>query len=135
MCRIKNEKGIQSATIKPNAFVRNSPLNIENMVNLIIFKEWKTNHMEIYNFFNRICKSKLGVTKSALTQRRKNLNPQILIEMNKMLGQAIYKEEKIKIIENTKLIPVGIGDFVFEIPNTKKMKEIFGHSKATEKNK
>lgn len=91
--------------------------------------------MEIYNFFNRICKSKLGVTKSALTQRRKNLNPQILIEMNKMLGQAIYKEEKIKIIENTKLIPVGIGDFVFEIPNTKKMKEIFGHSKATEKNK
>ena len=46
MCRIKNvlnyvknEKWIQSATIKPNAFVRNSPLNIENMVNLIIFKE------------------------------------------------------------------------------------------------
>lgn len=40
-----------------------------------------------------------------------------------------------KTIENTKLIPVGIDDLVFEIPNTKKMKEIFGHSKATEKNK
>ena len=50
-----------------------------------------------------------------------------------MLAQAIYKEEKIKTIENAKLIPVGIDGSVFEIPNTKKMKEIFGHSKGTEK--
>ena len=130
---VKSEKGIQIARMKPNVFVRNSPLNIENMVNLIIFKEGKTNQMEIHNFFNRIGKPELGVTKSALTQQRKNLNPQVFIEMNRMLAQAIYKEEKIKTIENTKLIPVGIDGSIFEIPNTKKMKEIFGHSKGTEK--
>lgn len=81
--------------------------------------------MEIHNFFNRIGKPELGVTKSALTQQRKNLNPQVFIAMNKMLVQAIYKEEKIKAIENTKLIPVGIESSVFEIPNTKKMKEVY----------
>ena len=81
--------------------------------------------MEIHNFFNRIGKPELGVTKSALTQQRKNLNPQVFIEMNKMLVQAIYKKEKIKAIENTKLIPVGIESSVFEIPNTKKMKEVY----------
>lgn len=130
---VKTKNGTEIARIRPNTFVRKSPLNIENLVNLIIFKEGKTNQMEIHNFFNRIGKPELGVTKSALTQQRKNLNPQIFIEMNQMLSQAIYKEEKIKTIEKTNLIPVGIDGSVFEIPNIKKIKEIYGHSKGTEK--
>lgn len=131
---VKSENGMKVARMKPNVFVRKSPLSVENLVNLLIFKEGKTNQMEIHNFFNRIGKPELVVTKSALTQQRKNLNPQIFIEMNKMLVQSIYKEEKIKTIENTELIPVGIDGSVFEIPNIKKMKELFGHSKGTEKN-
>lgn len=43
---VKSEKGKQIARMKPNVFVRNSPLNIENMVKLMIFKgekqiKWK----------------------------------------------------------------------------------------------
>jgi len=130
---IKTESGINIARMKPNTFVRNSPLNIQNLINLLVFKEGKTNQMEIHNFFNRIGKPELTVTKSALTEQRKNLNPQIFIEMNKRLSKAIYSEEKIKTILGTSLIPVGIDGTVLEIPNTKLSKEVFGRSKGTEK--
>lgn len=104
----KQKDALKLARYNETDFTRKSPLNIENLSKLLIFREGKTNQMEIYNFFNRIQKPELCVTKSALTEQRKKLNPELFIYMNQMLSNDIYAEEKIKTIEETNLIPVGI---------------------------
>lgn len=124
-------EGLNIARKFPNAFIRKSPLNLKNLVKFLIFKEGKTNQMELYNFFDRIGKSDLVVTKSALSEQRKKLNYEIFIKLNELLLKAGYKQ-KIKTLEGTNLIPVGIDGSVFEVPNIKKVKETFGHSQGTE---
>lgn len=127
----KQKEALKLARFNETDFTRKSPLNIDNLSKLLIFKEGKTNQMEIYNFFNRIQKPELCVTKSALTEQRKKLNPELFIYMNQMLANDIYAEEKIKTIEETNLIPVGIDGSVFEIPNKPKLKDEFGYVKCS----
>lgn len=129
---LKSEEGKALARRYPNAFVRDSPLNLENLVNLLLFREGKTNQMEIYNFFNRIEKPELVVTKSALSEQRKKLNYEIFIKLNELFVIKAYSN-KVDTIEEIELIPVGIDGSVFELPNIIGVKEIFGHSKGTEK--
>ncbi len=125
------KEALKIARFKETDFIRKSPLNLNNLSKLLIFKEGKTNQMEIYNFFNRIQKPELCVTKAALTEQRKKLNPELFIYMNQMLANDIYVEEKIKTIEETSLIPVGIDGSIFEIPNKPKLKEEFGYAKGS----
>lgn len=127
----KQKEVLKIARFNETDFTRESPLNINNLSRLLIFKEGKTNQMEIYNFFNRIQKPELCVTKAALTEQRKKLNPELFIYMNQMLANDIYIEEKIKTIEDTNLIPIGIDGSVFEIPNKPKLKEEYGYAKGS----
>lgn len=128
---VKTDKGKNIARKSKNAFTRNSPLKLENIINLLLFKEGRSNQMEIYNFFDKIGKPELSVTKSALSEQRKKLNYEIFIKMNELLIEEIYKEET-KTLDGIGLIPVGIDGSVFEVPNTIHVKETFGHSKGTE---
>ena len=127
----EKDEALEIARYKDTDFTRDSPLNLNNLSNLLILKEGKTNQVELYNFFNRIGKPEICVTKSALTEQRKKLNPQIFIHMNQMLANDIYKEEEIKTISETGLIPIGIDGSVFEVPNTKELREEFGVSKGS----
>lgn len=127
------KEALIKARYKDSDFTRESPLNLNNLSKLLIFKEGKTNQMELYNFFNRINKPEICVTKAALTEQRKKLNPEIFIYMNQMLANDIYIEEKIKTIEGTNLIPIGIDGSVFEIPNKPKLKEEFGYAEGSNK--
>lgn len=129
-----NEKeALEIARYKESDFTRNSPLNLNNLTKLLIFREGKTNQMELYNYFTKINKPEVVITKAALTEQRKKLNPELFIYMNQMLANDIYKEEKIKRIEKTKLIPIGIDGSTFEIPNKPKLKEEFGYARGSEK--
>ena len=122
-----SKEALKIARNKESDFTRTSPLNVSNLSKLLIFREGKTNQMELYNFFSKIRKPEICVTKSALTEQRKKLNPELFIYMNQMLANDIYKEEKIKTIEGTNLIPVGIDGSIFEIPNKSNLKEEFGY--------
>lgn len=127
----KQKEALKIARFNETDFTRESPLNLNNLSKLLIFKEGKTNQMEIYNFFNRIHKPELCVTKAALTEQRKKINPKLFIYMNQMLANDIYAEEKIKTIEETNLIPIGIDGSIFEIPNKPKLKDEFGYAKGS----
>ena len=129
-----NEKeALEIARNKAKDFTRESPLSLNNLSKLLIFREGKTNQMELYNFFNKIQKPDICVTKAALSEQRKKLNPELFIYMNQMLANKIYEEEKIKTIEGTKLIPVGIDGSIFELPNKEKTKEEFGYAEGSNK--
>ncbi len=129
----ETKEALEKARNNKNDFTRKSPLNLPNLSKLLIFKEGKTNQMELYNFFNNIKKPELSVTKSALTEQRKKLNPELFVYMNQMLANDIYKEEKIETIDGTNLIPVGIDGSIFEIPNKANLKEEYGCAKGSNK--
>lgn len=87
-----NEKeALEIARYKESDFTRNSPLNLNNLTKLLIFREGKTNQMELYNYFTKINKPEVVITKAALTEQRKKLNPELFIYMNQMLANDIYK--------------------------------------------
>lgn len=125
------KEALERARYKESDFTRKSPLSLSNLSKLLIFKEGKTNQMEIYNFFNKISKPEICVTKAALTEQRKKLNPELFIYMNQMLANDIYEEEKIKTLEGTELIPIGVDGSVFEIPNKPRLKEEFGYAEGS----
>lgn len=130
---LESKEALKIGRFREKDFTRNSPLNMENLTKLIIFKEGKTNQMEIHNFFKRIKKPEISVTKAALTEQRKKLNPELFKYMNQMLANAIYREEEIKRIEGTELIAVGIDGSVVEIPNKEKLKEELGYAEGGKK--
>ncbi len=124
---IKTEKALEIGRYKAKDFTRKSPLNFENLCNFLIFREGKTNQMEIYNFFNKIGKSDLAVTKSALTQQREKLNPKIFEYMNSEYVKKIYDQINIKTIPGTNFIPCGIDGSVIETPNTETTRNEMGY--------
>lgn len=124
---LKTKQALTIGRHSEKDFTRKSPLGFENLCNLLIFREGKTNQMEIYNFFNKLGKADLAVTKSALTQQREKLNPEIFKYMNLEYVKKMYEEIKIKTIDGTELIPCGIDGSVLEVPNTKTVQENIGY--------
>ena len=124
---VKTKEALEIGRYNKKDFTRKSPLGFENLCNLLIFREGKTNQMEIYNFFNKIGRCDLAVTKSALTQQREKLNPEIFEYMNSEYVKKIYSQVKIKTILGTDFIPCGIDGSVIEIPNTETIRNEMGY--------
>ena len=124
---LSTRKALEIGRFNKKNFIRKSPLNFENLSNFLIFREGKTNQMDLYNFFNKKENNEISVTKSALTEQRKKLNPEIFEYMNQEYVKSRYDEVAVKTISGTNLIAAGIDGSVFEIPNKEELKNSLGY--------
>jgi hypothetical protein len=104
------------------AFIRDSPLNLENSIMLHLNKHGLTNHMELRNYFNKI--NGFSVTKQAFSKSREKLDPNVFKILNKHLLSQFYDSDEVKTIKDN-LILSGDGS-KNTLPYHKSLIPIFG---------
>ena len=121
---LKSKKTQDLYKTKENAFIRKSKLMFLDLCLLFLFKKGLTNSMELNNYFF-LNKLEEAASKQAFSTKRQLLNPDVFIEANNEYVKSVYKRDDIKLFKNKYLV-LAIDGVVGEIPNTAKLREIFG---------
>ena len=109
----------------PKAFTRERNLGLNKTVYFILNKRGQTLEMEIDNFKQSMGNEWEKVTKSAICQRRKDINPEIFKDLNRDYIINTYKnQEDYKTYKG--YIVFAIDGMDIEIPNVKKAIEVYG---------
>lgn len=120
LCRIEGK----------NTFTRNRKITFTDILLMTYNKQAKTTAMEIRNYEkNMKGKDKVDYTNEAYLKQRRNLNPNVFKEANKLYLNNFYTEDKTNIIKNKKYLVMAIDGSKIEIPNTPQNREFFGKTK------
>lgn len=111
--------------INPNAFSRNRKLGFVKIILLILNTLRRTLQTELDNFIKRIEKSDELYTKQSFCESRQKLKAKAFIILNDRFIKTYYSEEHKKIKE---YLILAIDGSDFEIPNEKKLVEIYGYA-------
>ena len=113
-----------------NTFTRNRKITFTDILLMTYNKQAKTTSMEIRNYEKDMKgKNKVDYTNEAYLKQRRNLNPNVFKEANKLYLNNFYNEDKENIIKNKKYIVMAIDGSKIEIPNTPQNREYFGKTK------
>lgn len=114
--------------LKPEYFSRESKMGFKETMLFILNMEKKTIQLELNNFFDKILKRDDTISKQAYLEARQKIDPKAFIELNDVITNTIYNEcEDIELWNGFRLS--GIDGSVFEIPDTKALREEFGSVK------
>lgn len=92
-------------------------------------KQAKTTSIEIRNYEkNMKGKENVEYTNEAYLKQRRNLNPEVFKEGNKIYLQDFYKSENV--IYNKNYLVMAIDGSEFEVPNTPQNRDFFGIQKT-----
>ena len=103
------------------SFTRNRKMPFEDLTRFILAKKGKTTTMELNNYFKEIEKRENTVSKQAFSKQRRNLNPEVFVELNKDYVRRIYEQAEIKKYKG--YLVTAIDGSSIEIPNTKELQE------------
>jgi hypothetical protein len=103
------------------SFTRNRKMPFEDLTRFILAKKGKTTTMELNNYFKEIEKRENTVSKQAFSKQRRNLNPEVFVELNKDYIRRIYEQAEIKKYKG--YLVTAIDGSSIEIPNTKELQE------------
>ena len=114
--------------LKPKYFSRESKMGFKETMLFILNMEKKTIQLELNNFFDKILKRDDTISKQAYLEARQKIDPKAFIELNDVITNNIYNEcEDIELWNGFRLS--GIDGSIFEIPDTKALREEFGSVK------
>ena len=117
-----NTEGIKNiGKLNNKSFTRNRKMPFNEFIRFILMKKGKTTTMELNNYFKEIHKKENTVTKQSFSKQRKNLNPQVFVELNKNYVTRFYGEAEVKKFKNH--IITAIDGSHIEIPNTEEIRE------------
>lgn len=114
--------------LKPEYFSRESKMGFKETMLFILNMEKKSIQIELNNFFDKILKRDDTISKQAYLEARQKIDPKAFIELNNAITNNIYNEcEDIELWNGFRLS--GIDGSIFEIPDTKALREEFGYIK------
>lgn len=116
---------------KQTAFSREGSQNMsfEDMAMFVLSNTGKTLSLEILKFFNETGNVSGTITKQALSKQRKNIKSLLFEDLNQNYINEIYKFRR-ETYNGYHLI--AVDGSTAEIPNTKKLREIYGEAKASQ---
>lgn len=119
LCRLENK----------NSFSRNRKITFSDILLMTYNKQAKTTSIEIRNYEkNMKGKENVEYTNEAYLKQRRNLNPEVFKEGNKVYLQDFYKSENV--IYDKDYLVMAIDGSKFEVPNTPQNREFFGIQKT-----
>ncbi len=119
LCRLENK----------NNFSRNRKITFSDILLMTYNKQAKTTSIEIRNYEkNMKGKETMEYTNEAYLKQRRNLNPEVFKEGNKIYLQDFY--ESTNVIYNKDYLVMAIDGSKFEVPNTPQNRDFFGIQKT-----
>ena len=124
---IKNKSKINiDYKITENSFTRNRKMNFEDFIWYLTLQKGRTTSMELDEYLK--CKNdtyKISISKQAFSKQRLNLKPQIFIDLYKDYLKDFYINSPKEIKKYKGYYVLAIDGSMFEIPNTKELREIY----------
>jgi len=117
--------------IKDSAFSRegSQKMSFEDMAMFVLSNTGKTLSLEILEFFNDTGNVGNTITKQALSKQRGNIRSRLFVDLNETYINEVYKSRRER-FNGYHLM--AVDGSTCEIPNTKKLKEIYGEAKASQ---
>lgn len=113
-----------------NSFSRNRKITFTDILLMTYNKQAKTTSMEIRNYEkNMKGKEEVEYTNEAYLKQRRNLNPNVFKEGNKIYLKNFYENEK-EVIKSNNFICLAIDGSKFEVPNTPQNRNYYGVQKS-----
>ncbi len=124
---IQNEVYLEMARMYPNVFVRNRKMTFQKMIMLILSQRGLTLDMEIDNFKDLMQGEMDDISKSAICQQRKNLNPEVFRKMMRTYIEDTYDEGNDYDTYKGYLI-LAIDGMKIELPNVPELQKEYGNN-------
>lgn len=116
----ENYKNIQ------NSFIRNRKMNFKDYVWYLIFQKGRTASMELDEYLKHKNNTyKISISKQAFSKQRLNIKPEIFIDLYKDYLNDFYINSKDEVKTYKGYHVLAIDGSMFEIPNTKELRELF----------
>ncbi len=108
------------------SFTRNRKMNFKDYIWYLIFQKGRTSSMELDEYLkNKNNTYKISISKQAFSKQRLNLKPEIFIDLYKDYLEDFYTNSKKEVKTYKGYYVLAIDGSMFEIPNTKELREIF----------
>lgn len=122
---LKTEK-CEKYKSKQNTFTRNRKMNFKDYVWYLIFQKGRTASMELDEYLkNKNNTYKISISKQAFSKQRLNLKPDIFIDLYKDYLIDFYTNSKDEVRTYKGYNILAIDGSMFEIPNTKELREVY----------
>lgn len=119
LCRLKNK----------NTFSRNRKITFSDILLITYNKQAKSTSIEIRNYEKNVKgKEHVEYTNEAYLKQRRNLNPEVFKEGNKIYLKNFYNTDDV--IYNKNYLLMAIDGSKIEIPNTPQNRNFFGFQKT-----
>ena len=123
--KIKSENNLDYK-INKNSFIRNRKMNFEDFIWYLTLQKGRTTSMELDEYLK--CKNstyKISISKQAFSKQRLNLKPEIFKDLYKDYLKDFYINSPKEVKKYKGYYVLAIDGSMFEIPNTKELREIF----------
>lgn len=132
---IKNKKS-QAYKSKNNVFVRKRKMEFTDFVWYLIMQKGRTTSMELDEYLkNKNGTYEISISKQAFSRQRQNINPQIFIDIYKDYLIDFYNNYPKEINKFKGYHVCAIDGSLFEIPNTKELREEYKTQKNSSGNR
>jgi len=115
----------------PNAYSREGSqrMTFEDMTMFVLSNTGKTLSAEVLKYFERTGKIENTITKQAVSKQKQHIKSEMFEDLNKMYVKEVRNAKR----ETYKgYYIIATDGSTLEIPNIKKLKEIYGEAKASE---
>jgi hypothetical protein len=129
--KVNSEKTKEKWRLKVTAFTRKSDMNFQNLIRFMLNRRGLTLEMEIDNFKEIMGENWNMVTKSAICQQRKYLNPEAFKDLTQDYIINTYDEGH-DYEEYKGYLVFAIDGMNIEIPNTEELRKEYGEAKGPE---
>ena len=130
--KLKNHDFLKKYVKKENAFIRDRKLNLIT-VSSHLFARGLTS---LNNFLNQeIYKRKHTVSKQAFSKARVNISPNLFADLNNQLLEDKYLLKDCINLYKKKYLLLDVDGSSAEIPNTKNLRDKYGHTKSQDGSK
>ena len=126
--KLKDEKFKKKVLLKESAFSRKQNMTFEDMVKFMIKDNKKSISNELIDYFKVTNNIENTITKQAFSEQRQNISYEVFNLLNEEFIEDFYAEENYKTFHG--YVVIGNDGTNVEIPNDKKLKEIFGSAKG-----
>lgn len=121
---IASENTLKNGKMKSRDFVRNSKLGFTKLIKIILSRTGKTTTNEINNYYSEIDKLEYTISKQALFQAQRKLNPEVFRKLNHTLIKNFYSQNHMKKYKDHLIL--AIDGTVLEMPINEKTIDKFG---------
>lgn len=124
---IKNKsENNQEYKIKENSFIRNRKMEFEDFIWYMTLQKGRTTSMELDEYLKvKNDTYKISISKQAFSKQRLNLKPEIFRDLYKDYLKDFYINSPKEVKKYKGYYVLAIDGSLFEIPNTKELREVY----------